>query len=118
VAIEGVGGRDRYLREDLAGFTPDVGAVFEHPVYEASKTRISRRLGQRGYFDADFASRRVEVTRAEHAADIDLVWTSGPRYDMGEITFEQTPEAILRTSLLDKLVYWETGSYYHQGKLD
>ncbi|MGY1426179.1 autotransporter assembly complex protein TamA [Lysobacter sp. A289] len=118
VAIEGAGDRDRYLAEDIAAFQPEVGEVFEHPVYEASKTRISRRLGQRGYFDADFASRRVEVTRAEHAADIDLVWTSGPRYDMGVITFEQKPKAILRTSLLDNLVYWETGSYYHQGKLD
>jgi translocation and assembly module TamA len=118
VAIEGVGGRDRYLREDLAGFRPRSGEVFEHPLYEASKTRISRRLAQRGYFDADFASRRVEVTRAEHAADIDLVWTSGPRYDMGPTTFEQTPRAILRESVLDKLVYWDTGSYYHQGKLD
>ncbi|KGM52732.1 membrane protein [Lysobacter concretionis Ko07 = DSM 16239] len=118
VAIEGVGGRDRYLREDLAGFRPRSGEVFEHPLYEASKTRISRRLAQRGYFDADFASRRVEVTRAEHAADIDLVWTSGPRYDMGPTTFEQTPNAILRGSVLDKLVYWDTGSYYHQGKLD
>jgi translocation and assembly module TamA len=64
VAIEGVGGRDRYLREDLAGFRPRSGEVFEHPLYEASKTRISRRLAQRGYFDADCASRRVEVTRA------------------------------------------------------
>ncbi|HEU4773933.1 MAG TPA: autotransporter assembly complex family protein [Lysobacter sp.] len=118
VAIEGVGGRDRYLREDLAGFRPRSGEVFEHPLYEASKTRISRRLAQRGYFDADFASRRVEVTRAEHAADIDLVWTSGPRYDMGPTTFEQTPNAILRGSVLDKLVYWDIGSYYHQGKLD
>ncbi len=118
VAIEGAGGRDRYLRKDLADFRPQSGDVLEHPVYEASKTRISRRLAERGYFDADFASRRVEVTRAEHAADIDLVWTSGPRYDMGPTTFEQTPNAILRPSVLDKLVYWDTGSYYHQGKLD
>ncbi|KGM53685.1 membrane protein [Lysobacter arseniciresistens ZS79] len=117
VAIDGAGGRDRYLREDLAGFRPQPGDVFDHAVYEASKNTISRRLAVRGYFDADFASRRVEVTRAEHAADIDLVWNSGQRYDMGAMTFEQT-RRIIRPELIERLVYWEEGSYYHQGKLD
>ena len=118
VAIEGEGSDDYYLQQDLAAFLPRRGDVFEHLLYEASRNRISRRLGVRGYFDADFISRRVEVTRADHAADIELVWDSGPRYDMGPIEFEQTPEAVIGESLLDKLVYWEQGSYYHQGKLD
>ncbi|MDQ3268962.1 MAG: autotransporter assembly complex protein TamA [Pseudomonadota bacterium] len=118
VAIVGEGGRDRYLREELDAFQPQTGEVFHHQVYEASKTRISRRLAERGYFDADFASRRVEVTRAERAADIDLVWESGSRYDMGPITFEQTPNTIIREDLLEQLVYWDEGSYYHEGKLD
>lgn len=118
IAILGAGSDDRYLNQDLAAFKPGQGQVFEHPVYEASKTKISRRLAERGYFDADFTSRRVAVTRAEHAADIDLVWTSGQRYDMGPITFEQTPKRIIRDSLLERLVYWEQGSYYHQRKLD
>ncbi len=118
VAIEGPGARDRYLSQDLAKFKPQLGDVLDHQLYEASKIRVSRRLSQRGYFDADFAARRVEVTRADNAADINLVWTSGRRYDMGPIDFQQTPEQILRQSVLDKLVYWETGSYYHQGKLD
>lgn len=118
VAILGEGSEDRYLNEDLAAFRPQPGDVFDHEAYEASKVRITRRLAERGYFDADFTSRRVEVTRAEHAADIDLVWNSGGRYDMGPITFVQTPEHIIHDDLLDKLVYWEQGSYYHQGKLD
>ena len=118
VAIQGEGGRDRYLKEDLGEFQPKPGEVFDHRLYEASKTTISRRLAVRGYFDADFASRRVEVTRADHAADIDLVWTSGQRYDMGPLHFEQTPQTIIRPALLQRLQYWEDGSYYHQGKLD
>lgn len=118
VAITGEGGGDRYLKEELAAFAPASGAAFHHGVYEASKARISRRLAERGYFDADFASRKVEVTRAANAADIDLVWNSGDRYAMGPIAFAQAPEHIIRDSLLGKLVYWDEGSYYHQGKLD
>ena len=118
VAIEGEGGRDRYLANDLKDFLPRPGDVFDHRLYEASKTTISRRLAVRGYFDADFASRRVEVTRADEAADIDLSWTSGQRYDMGPLAFDQTPDPVVREELLQKLVYWDTGSYYHKGKLD
>jgi len=115
LSIEGAGGSDRYLKEDLAAFHPQVGDIFDHTTYETSKTQIVRRLADRGYFDADFVHRRVEVTRAEHAADIDLTWASGIRYDMGPTTFHQTK---FRPGLLDKLVYWEEGSYFHQGKLD
>ncbi|HZW18894.1 MAG TPA: autotransporter assembly complex family protein [Luteimonas sp.] len=118
IAIVGAGGRDRYLRRDLGKFQPNTGDVFNHALYEASKTRITRRLAERGYFDADFASHRVEVTRADNAADIDLVWTSGDRYDMGPIDFEQTPKRVVRERLLRKLVYWKQGQYYHQGRLD
>ncbi|MCD9032602.1 autotransporter assembly complex protein TamA [Luteimonas sp. Y-2-2-4F] len=118
IAILGAGGEDRYLRRELDAFAPAPGAVFDHPTYESSKNRISRRLAQRGYFDADYSSRRVEVTRAEHAADVELVWTSGDRYDMGPLTFEQTPKEVVDTGLLERLVYWEEGDYYHQGRLD
>lgn len=118
IAIIGAGNQDRYLARDLAGFVPSEGAVFSHPAYESSRNRLSRRLAERGYFDAGFASRRVEVTRADYAADIDLVWTSGERYNMGATTFEQTPERVINDALLQRLVYWDQGSYYHQGRLD
>ena len=118
VAIDGAGAGDRYLGEEIAAFTPATGDVFDHAIYEASKARITRRLAERGYFDADFTARRVEVTRAEHAADIDLRWDSGDRYDMGPTTFVQSPRRILREGIVEHFVYWEEGSYYHQGKLD
>ena len=117
IAIVGEGGQDRYLGREIDAFVPSPGAVFNHSDYEASRNRISRRLTERGYFDADFLSRRVEVTRAEHAADIDLVWSSGERYDMGPTTFVQQPH-IIRDDLLRKLVYWNEGDYFHQGRLD
>ena len=118
VAIEGGGDDDRYLKEEIDAFSPRVGDVFEHTRYEQSKAFITRRLAERGYFDADFAARRVEVTRAEKAADIDLRWNSGDRYEMGEITFEQLPKPAIRESLLREFVYWDEGDYYHQGRLD
>ncbi|GAB3510927.1 autotransporter assembly complex protein TamA [Pseudoxanthomonas daejeonensis] len=115
VAILGPGGEDQYLERDLAAFRPRVGDQFDHGLYEASRDGLSRRLAERGYFDADFMEREVRVTRADFAADIDLVWDSGFRYDMGPTTFHQD---FFRPGLLDKLLTWEEGSYFHQGKLD
>jgi len=115
VGIAGPGGEDQYLQQDLARFRPQPGEVFEHTTYEDSKNAITRRLAERGYFDADFLSREVRVTRAEGAADIDLVWDSGFRYDMGPTTFHQD---YFNPGLLERLVTWEEGSYFHQGKLD
>ncbi len=115
IGIQGAGSDDAYLQEDLEAFEPRRGAVFDHQTYETSKLRITRRLLQRGYFDSNLTRRRVEVTRAENAADIDLQWASGIRYDMGPTTLEQD---YFRPGLLEQLVYWEQGSYFHQGKLD
>jgi len=115
VALIGPASGDRYMREEVEAFRPREGELFEHQVYEASKDGITRRLAERGYFDADFMQRQVRVTRAAGTADIELVWDSGARYDMGPTTFHQD---YFRPGLLDKLVTWEEGSYFHQGKLD
>ena len=115
VAITGPAGRDRYLIDDLDAFEPKRGEPFDSVSYEASKITITRRLAERGYFDADFTQRKVEVTRAENAADIFLTWDSGRRYNMGPINFDQD---YFRPGLFEPLVYWEQGSYWHEGKLD
>lgn len=115
VEITGPAIYDRYLQEDIDAFKPQKGAPFDHTTYEASKIKVTRRLAERGYFDADYTQRQVQITRAENAADIDLTWDSGRRYNMGPITFNQD---YFVDRLFDPLVYWEEGSYFHEGKLD
>jgi len=115
VEITGPAIYDRYLQEDIDAFKPQKGDPFDHTTYEASKIKVTRRLAERGYFDADYTQRQVRITRAENAADIDLTWDSGRRYNMGPITFNQD---YFVDRLFDPLVYWEEGSYFHEGKLD
>ncbi len=115
VEITGPAIYDRYLQEDIQAFRPQQGDPFDHTTYEASKIKVTRRLAERGYFDADYTQRQVQITRAENAADIDLTWDSGRRYNMGPITFNQD---YFVDRLFDPLVYWEEGSYFHEGKLD
>ncbi|RZA20359.1 MAG: outer membrane protein assembly factor [Lysobacteraceae bacterium] len=118
VGVDGAAASDADVLAALGVFAPRKGEVLDHTLYEASKSRISRALAGHGYFDADFAAHRVEVTRAENAADIDLRWTSGARYALGEATFSQAPQAIIRDSLLHKLVGWTPGEPYDDDELE
>ena len=118
VAVDGAGASDATVRTALAAFVPKAGAVLDHTLYEASKSQVSRALAAHGYFDADFSSHRVEVTRAEHAADIDLRWTSGERHALGEATFTQSPKKIISDKLLHKLVRWTPGDAYDEAEID
>jgi len=115
ISITGPASRDRYLRQDLQAFRPREGERFHHPSYEESKLTISRRLHERGYFDADPMEQRVEITRADNAADLFLRWDSGRRYNMGPMHFHQD---YFRPVLFERLVYWDEGSYWHAGKLE
>ena len=118
IAVTGAGAGDPVLKSAVTAFTPAPGAVFDQTQYEASKARIDRGLADRGYFDAEFATHRVEVTRATRRADIALGWNSGRRYALGPVAYVQLPKPILEPSLLDKIITWRTGTPFDQERLD
>ena len=37
---------------------------------------------------------------------------------MGKVSFVQDPKEIIDPALLEELIYWKEGEYYHQGRLD
>ena len=118
VGVDGAAQADRTVTEAVAAFVPRQGEVLDHQQYEASKRSVAGALLRHGYFDADLTAHRVEVTRADFAADIDLRWTSGERFLLGATTFKQEPKAIIRDSLLDKLVNWDEGEPYDEAKVE
>jgi translocation and assembly module TamA len=85
--LRGPGGADPPLAELLTKFQPDRGDPFDHRVYESSKRTVQRALQQRGYFDAQTVTARVEVERSSGSADIELDWDTGPRARFGELRF-------------------------------
>ena len=118
VAVDGEGNQDKTVAAALTAFVPRQGSVLDHRLYDASKSRVAGALAGHGYFDAELVARRVEVPRAENAADIDLRWTSGERHALGAVTFNQEPERVIRDSLLQKLVDWDEGDPYDAAKLE
>lgn len=118
LGIDGPASADAGVASALDALHPRAGEVLDHQRYEAGKARVALALANHGYFDAGFASHRVEVTRAQHAADLDLRWTSGARYALGEARFTQAPNAVIDPRLLDKLVPWTPGDAYDEAELD
>lgn len=112
--IEGAAQADQEVQRALAGFEPRPGKRFTDERYETSKRMVNRALAERGYFDARLDRHAVKITRADHAADIDLAWNSGPRYRFGTVHFEGGQ---LRPSLLAALVPWQVGDAYRQSEL-
>ncbi|MEO8000981.1 MAG: autotransporter assembly complex family protein [Arenimonas sp.] len=112
--VAGDAGKDPVVQAQVEDFRPKTGFVFHHGDYETSKINIGRALSERGYFDADLNTHKVEVTRAEHAADIELDWLGGARYRFGEARFEGHQ---FTDKLLAKLVPWEPGQPFDQSQL-
>lgn len=114
VTVRGDAADDGVVAPAVAAFKPNIGQVLDHRRYEDSKQEVERRLNERGYFDANATTHRVEVTRATHSADIDLYWESGPRYRFGATTFGPNQ---LRPGALDPLLRWKPGQPYRADRL-
>ena len=118
LGMDGEAEQDASVQSALSAFLPRKGDVLDHTLYDTSKSRVNRALGAHGYFDAELPAHRVEVTRADFAADVDLRWTSGRRFALGDATFTQAPNTIIRDQLLQKLVNWDENQPYDEAELE
>lgn len=114
VAMHGQASGDTTVMRAVDAFTPKQGEVLDHRRYEDSKQDVERRLLAHGYFDSSAATHRVEVTRASHAAVIDVDWNSGQRYRFGATTFAPNQ---FKAGLFTPLLRWQPGQPYRDDRL-
>jgi translocation and assembly module TamA len=114
LAMEGAAAQDRAVMRRLQRLRPRRGDTLDHRLYEAGKLAVQRRLLERGYFDAELVTHRVEVRRKAREAVLRLHWQSGVRYRLGEVRFDG---AQIDPELLRKVVPFEPGIEYHQREL-
>jgi translocation and assembly module TamA len=99
VQITGLGVNDNPYVALLKANPLVAGNPLHHADYEAYKKRFADIASSRGYFEGLFETSRVDVYPAEFAADIELIFATGPRYRFGEVTFDQDvvhPEFVAR----------------------
>ncbi|SOC57141.1 autotransporter secretion outer membrane protein TamA [Chromohalobacter canadensis] len=114
VGIDGEAHDDSAFQRTLDQVALKEGDALRHDRYESAKSRFSTLALERGYFDAGFTQRRMEVRPWEASARIFLRMNSGPRYHFGDISFSgsQIEEARLR-----RMLPFENGDPYLAGQL-
>ncbi|MDX1458373.1 MAG: autotransporter assembly complex family protein [Marinobacter sp.] len=94
---------------------PAVGDVLNHGHYDALRQTIRNRALRLGYFDGEFSSHSLKVDTERRVADIELVYDSGERYQLGEVSFLGDRE--IGEPLLRQFVTITPGEDYHADKI-
>lgn len=114
VSVEGDAGDDDAFQQVLDNLPLEEGEPLRHAPYEALRSRFSTLAVERGYFDANFSDRRIEVRPWEESARIYLTLDSGERYVFGNVRFDGSQ---IEESRLRNMMPFETGDAYLAGSL-
>lgn len=86
------------------------GAVLNHGHYDAAKRRIQNQASRYGFFAGRFTRQRLSIDPRAGVADIELVYASGPRYQLGAVSFAGA--APFDERLLQRMVPFAADSPY------
>ena len=109
VTLDGEATEDVEFKKLIDDFPLKPGDFLNHEIYESAKKSLLRLAAERGYFDGEFTTHKVEVNRENNTASIYLTYRSGDRYHFSEIQF---PPTILTNELLLRLTPIKTGDPY------
>ena len=85
------------------------GQVLNHGRYETLKSRINNRALRYGYFEGQYFKRQLRVDVEQGKADVDIQYSTGPRYSLGAVHFSETQ---FSDDLLARMVPFEAGTPY------
>ena len=93
----------------------DVGDIFNHGSYEATKTKITTVASDNGYFDAFWRLHDVKISQPEKTAEINLNYETGERYKLKQVEYRMSDPSKplpLTQKVLDSLAPWKEGDDY------
>ena len=93
----------------------DVDDIFNHGLYEKTKTRIRDAASNNGFFDGYWRLHDVKVAQPQDTADINLRYETGERYKLGAVEFRMSDPAKpfpLDLDVLQSMVSWQDGADY------
>ena len=114
IRITGPGAEDPELVELVQSVPLAEGQPFRHVEYERAKQELLTEIRNRGYRQADFGERRVEVDVAAYSASIRLAIDTGPLHVIGEIVFKQS---LFAQDFLNRYLVLEPGAPFDQGAI-
>lgn len=89
----------------------EVGARLDHSAYDDVKSMLQNQALRFGFFAAHFTKSELLIDPQIGAADINLLFDSGPRYLLGPVSFSE--KAKIDSQLLEHLVPFKPGTPYN-----
>ena len=93
----------------------EVGAVFNHGLYEQTKTRITDAASNNGFFDSYWRLHDVKIAQPQDTAEINLRYETGERYKLGAVEFRMSDPSKpfpIDLDVLQSMVSWQDGADY------
>ncbi len=112
--ILGEGQQDPTFQQALAHAPLAQGQILDQPKYEQFKQALETLATERGYFEARFIERVIEVNPQTYEATVRLHYDTGPRYRFGDVTFKQD---FLSPKLLNRYLRFKPGDPYNANDL-
>ena len=99
ITLNGEGKNDTQLQTIIKNTNLKQGDVLNHGNYESAYKKIESMLLERGYFDAKWPARKLEVSIKKNSAVVTFVINTGVRYQYGsiEITSDTPAEKYIRS---------------------
>jgi translocation and assembly module TamA len=99
ITLNGEGKSDTQLQTLIKNTNLKQGEVLNHGKYESAYKKIESMLLERGYFDAKWPARKLEVSIKKNSAVVTFVINTGVRYQYGsiEITSDTPAEKYIRS---------------------
>lgn len=91
----------------------EVGDIFDHGKYEATKARIIEAANNNGFFDYYWRMHDVMLARPQNQADINLKMETGERYKLDDVQFrmsDPSKKLPIREDILRTLAPWQEGA--------
>ncbi|MEY3218832.1 MAG: hypothetical protein RIT27_189 [Pseudomonadota bacterium] len=112
--ISGEGLEDSAFQIFRKEFPLKINQTLNHANYDKARQNLQDLARQRGYFDAQFLERTLEINEDENSAIIHLHLETGKRYRFGDVLFEQETfnEVFLQTYM-----NFEKGEFYLLDKI-
>jgi len=114
VDVKGSGAELPAVKRAVRRFKPVEGDKLDHALYETSKDGVQQALLGAGYLRAWTPVRKVDVSRSENWASIDVEWLSGDRYKFGAVDFQGSQ---FKDGFLERFIPWKPGDWYSPDEL-
>lgn len=103
------------FEETLASLPVEAGDQLNHALYERTKSELSSRAVELGFFSARFSRTELRVDLQNNTADVQIEFEPGDRFRFGEVNLE--PVDGLSEDFIRRYLNFESGGFYSASSL-